>query len=43
MDTGEGRAREAKRIEREIASAADRAHFLRDLLRSLGQPLKDGT
>ena len=31
------------RIEREIASAADRAHFLRDLLRSLGQPLKDGT
>jgi transcription-repair coupling factor (superfamily II helicase) len=29
------------RIEREIASAADRAHFLRDLLRSLGQPLAD--
>jgi transcription-repair coupling factor (superfamily II helicase) len=26
------------RIEREIASPADRAHFLRDLLRSLGQP-----
>jgi transcription-repair coupling factor (superfamily II helicase) len=29
------------RIEREIATAADRAHFLRDLLRSLGQPLAD--
>jgi transcription-repair coupling factor (superfamily II helicase) len=29
------------RIEREIALAADRAHFLRDLLRSLGQPLAD--
>ena len=27
------------RIEREIAAPADRAHFLRDLLRSLGQPL----
>ncbi|MBL8315448.1 MAG: transcription-repair coupling factor [Rubrivivax sp.] len=31
------------RIEREIPSAADRAHFLRDLLRSLGQPLMDGS
>jgi transcription-repair coupling factor (superfamily II helicase) len=29
------------RIDREIASPADRAHYLRDLLRSLGQPLKD--
>ena len=28
------------RIEREIAAPADRAHYLRDLLRSLGQPLK---
>ena len=27
------------RIEREISAPADRAHFLRDLLRSLGQPL----
>ncbi len=31
------------RIEREIASPVDRAHYLRDLLRSLGQPLKDPT
>ena len=30
------------RIEREIAAPADRAHYLRDLLRSLGQPMKDG-
>jgi transcription-repair coupling factor (superfamily II helicase) len=29
------------RIEREIAAPADRAHFLRDLLRSLGQPLPE--
>ena len=29
------------RIEREIASPADRAHYLRDLLRSLGQPLAE--
>jgi transcription-repair coupling factor (superfamily II helicase) len=29
------------RIEREIAAPADRAHFLRDLLRSLGQPMKE--
>jgi transcription-repair coupling factor (superfamily II helicase) len=28
------------RIEREISQPADRAHFLRDLLRHLGQPLK---
>jgi transcription-repair coupling factor (superfamily II helicase) len=28
------------RIEREIAAPADRAHYLRDLLRSLGQPMK---
>jgi transcription-repair coupling factor (superfamily II helicase) len=28
------------RIEREISAPADRAHFLRDLLRALGQPLK---
>ncbi len=28
------------RIEREIATSAERAHFLRDLLRSLGPPLK---
>ena len=27
------------RIEREISAPADRAHYLRDLLRSLGQPL----
>jgi transcription-repair coupling factor (superfamily II helicase) len=27
------------RIDREIATAADRAHYLRDLLKSLGQPL----
>jgi transcription-repair coupling factor (superfamily II helicase) len=26
------------RIDREIASAADRAHYLRDILRALGQP-----
>jgi transcription-repair coupling factor (superfamily II helicase) len=30
------------RIEREIANPADRAHYLRDLLRSLGQPLEVG-
>ena len=30
------------RIEREISAPADRAHYLRDLLRALGQPLKDG-
>ena len=30
------------RIEREIALPADRAHFLRDLLRALGQPLQEG-
>ncbi len=29
------------RIEREISAPADRAHFLRDLLRALGQPLKE--
>jgi transcription-repair coupling factor (superfamily II helicase) len=29
------------RIEREIGQAADRAHFLRDLLRSLGQPVSE--
>jgi transcription-repair coupling factor (superfamily II helicase) len=29
------------RIEREIAAPADRAHYLRDLLRSLGQPLQE--
>jgi transcription-repair coupling factor (superfamily II helicase) len=29
------------RIEREISQPADRAHFLRDLLRHLGQPLKE--
>jgi transcription-repair coupling factor (superfamily II helicase) len=29
------------RIEREIAAPADRAHFLRDLLRSLGPPMKE--
>ena len=29
------------RIDREIAAPADRAHFLRDLLKSLGQPLQD--
>ncbi len=27
------------RIDREIASAADRAHYLRDILRALGQPV----
>jgi len=30
------------RIEREIAAPADRAHYLRDLLRSLGEPLQAG-
>ena len=30
------------RIEREITLPADRAHFLRDLLRALGQPLQEG-
>jgi len=30
------------RIEREISAPADRAHYLRDLLRHLGQPLKVG-
>ena len=30
------------RIEREISSPADRAHYLRDLLRALGQPVKEG-
>jgi transcription-repair coupling factor (superfamily II helicase) len=29
------------RIEREISQPADRAHFLRDLLRSLGQPVPE--
>ena len=29
------------RIEREISAPADRAHFLRELLRSLGNPLKE--
>ena len=29
------------RIEREISQPADRAHYLRDLLRHLGQPLKE--
>jgi transcription-repair coupling factor (superfamily II helicase) len=29
------------RIEREISAPADRAHYLRDLLRALGQPLKN--
>jgi transcription-repair coupling factor (superfamily II helicase) len=28
------------RIEREISTAADRAHYLRELLRALGQPIK---
>jgi transcription-repair coupling factor (superfamily II helicase) len=28
------------RIDREISEAADRAHYLRDLLKTLGQPLK---
>ena len=28
------------RIEREISAPADRAHYLRDLLKHLGQPLK---
>jgi transcription-repair coupling factor (superfamily II helicase) len=28
------------RIEREISAPADRAHYLRELLRALGQPLK---
>ncbi len=31
------------RIEREISGAADRAHYLRDLLRALGQPVKEAT
>ncbi len=30
------------RIEREISSPADRAHYVRDLLRALGQPIKEG-
>ena len=30
------------RIEREISAPADRAHYLRDLLKALGQPLKAG-
>ena len=30
------------RIEREISTPADRAHFLRDLLKALGQPMKVG-
>jgi transcription-repair coupling factor (superfamily II helicase) len=30
------------RIEREISAPADRAHYLRELLRALGQPLKAG-
>ena len=29
------------RIEREISNPADRAHYVRDLLRALGQPLKE--
>jgi transcription-repair coupling factor (superfamily II helicase) len=29
------------RIEREISAAADRAHYLRDLLKALGQPAKE--
>jgi len=29
------------RIEREISAPADRAHFLRDLLKALGPPVKD--
>jgi transcription-repair coupling factor (superfamily II helicase) len=29
------------RIEREISQPADRAHYLRDLLKALGQPLKE--
>jgi transcription-repair coupling factor (superfamily II helicase) len=29
------------RIEREISQPADRAHYLRDLLRHLGQPLAE--
>jgi transcription-repair coupling factor (superfamily II helicase) len=28
------------RIEREIPEPADRAHYLRDLLKALGQPVK---
>jgi transcription-repair coupling factor (superfamily II helicase) len=31
------------RIEREIAEPADRAHYLRDVLRALGPPLADPT
>ena len=31
------------RIEREISAPADRAHYLRDLLKHLGQPLKAPT
>jgi transcription-repair coupling factor (superfamily II helicase) len=30
------------RIEREISQPADRAHFLRDLLKALGQPVREG-
>jgi transcription-repair coupling factor (superfamily II helicase) len=30
------------RVDREIATPADRVHFLRDLLRALGQPLAAG-
>jgi len=30
------------RIDREISAPADRAHYLRDLLKALGQPLKEG-
>ncbi len=30
------------RIEREISNPADRAHYVRDLLRALGQPIKEG-
>jgi transcription-repair coupling factor (superfamily II helicase) len=29
------------RIDREISQPADRAHYLRDLLRHLGQPLPE--
>jgi transcription-repair coupling factor (superfamily II helicase) len=31
------------RIDREISAPADRAHYLRDLLKALGQPLPAST
>jgi len=30
------------RVDREISAPADRAHYVRDLLKSLGQPFKEG-